>query len=114
LQLGWGANSDKYPTVPGFAKYQGCPIPDRDGDGINDEEDECPTIPGFARYHGCPIPEIDKDGINDEEDSCVNEPGVREFHGCLLICASYFLDVRAIDAICGFQDGIVIKIIVYV
>jgi len=45
---------DKCPQVPGLAKYQGCPIPDTDGDGINDEEDKCPTIPGTAENGGCP------------------------------------------------------------
>ncbi len=73
---------DKCPTVPGLARYQGCPIPDTDGDGINDELDSCKTVPGVARYHGCPIPDTDKDGVNDEEDSCVNTPGLAQFHGC--------------------------------
>ncbi|MBS1949196.1 MAG: OmpA family protein, partial [Bacteroidetes bacterium] len=36
------------------AKYHGCPIPDTDGDGINDEEDKCPTIPGIKENNGCP------------------------------------------------------------
>ncbi|MBS1974128.1 MAG: thrombospondin type 3 repeat-containing protein, partial [Bacteroidetes bacterium] len=49
-------NVDLCPTVPGFAKYNGCPIPDTDGDGINDEEDSCKTVAGTAKYHGCPIP----------------------------------------------------------
>lgn len=73
---------DKCPTVPGLARYQGCPIPDTDGDGINDEEDSCVTVPGLVRYHGCPIPDTDKDGVNDEEDSCINVPGLPQFHGC--------------------------------
>ncbi len=41
-------------TVAGLAKYQGCPIPDTDGDGINDEEDKCPAVPGIAANYGCP------------------------------------------------------------
>ncbi|NDA64431.1 MAG: OmpA family protein, partial [Chitinophagia bacterium] len=45
---------DKCPTVPGLARYQGCPIPDTDGDGVNDEEDKCPTIKGIAANSGCP------------------------------------------------------------
>lgn len=73
---------DKCPTVPGLAKYEGCPIPDTDKDGINDEEDKCPTVPGLARYQGCPIPDSDKDGINDEEDKCPNEFGVARYQGC--------------------------------
>ena len=73
---------DKCPTVPGLAKYQGCPIPDTDKDGINDEEDKCPTVPGLARYQGCPIPDTDKDGINDEEDKCPTVFGVARYQGC--------------------------------
>jgi outer membrane protein OmpA-like peptidoglycan-associated protein len=73
---------DKCPTVPGLAKYQGCPIPDTDKDGINDEEDKCPTVPGLAKYQGCPIPDTDGDGVNDEQDKCPNEVGVASNYGC--------------------------------
>ena len=37
-----------------MARYNGCPIPDRDGDGINDEEDKCPDVKGVAENNGCP------------------------------------------------------------
>ena len=73
---------DKCPTVPGVAKYEGCPVPDTDKDGINDENDKCPTVAGLAKYEGCPIPDTDKDGINDEEDKCPNQPGVARYQGC--------------------------------
>ena len=73
---------DKCPTVPGTAKYNGCPIPDTDHDGINDELDKCPTVPGLAKYDGCPIPDSDNDGINDEEDKCPTQPGPKERMGC--------------------------------
>ena len=75
-------DKDKCPTVPGLARYDGCPIPDRDKDGINDEEDACPDVPGLARYKGCPIPDRDKDGINDEEDKCPDVFGVARYQGC--------------------------------
>jgi OmpA-OmpF porin, OOP family len=75
-------DDDKCPTVPGVARYQGCPIPDTDKDGINDEEDKCPTVPGVARYQGCPVPDTDGDGVNDEEDKCPTVPGVPENQGC--------------------------------
>ena len=75
-------DQDKCPTVPGVAKYQGCPVPDTDGDGINDENDKCPTVPGVAKYQGCPIPDTDGDGINDEEDKCPTVPGVARYQGC--------------------------------
>jgi outer membrane protein OmpA-like peptidoglycan-associated protein len=73
---------DKCPTVPGLAKYQGCPVPDTDKDGLNDEEDKCPTVAGVARYQGCPIPDTDKDGINDEEDKCPTVAGLARYQGC--------------------------------
>ncbi len=75
-------DNDKCPTVPGLAKYQGCPVPDTDNDGINDEDDKCPTVAGVARYEGCPVPDTDKDGINDEEDKCPTVPGVASQQGC--------------------------------
>ncbi len=73
---------DKCPTVPGVAKYHGCPVPDTDKDGINDEEDKCPTVSGVAKYKGCPIPDTDKDGINDEEDKCPTIAGLARYQGC--------------------------------
>ena len=75
-------DKDKCPTVPGVAKYEGCPVPDTDKDGINDDNDKCPTVPGLAKYQGCPIPDTDKDGINDEEDRCPDKPGVARYQGC--------------------------------
>ena len=42
-------------TVPGVARYQGCPIPDTDEDGVNDEEDKCPNEAGPASNFGCPV-----------------------------------------------------------
>ncbi|MEP7320131.1 MAG: hypothetical protein ABI921_15350, partial [Panacibacter sp.] len=41
---------------------------DTDGDGITDDIDKCPSVAGLSKYNGCPIPDTDKDGINDEED----------------------------------------------
>jgi len=76
---------DKCPTVPGLARYQGCPIPDTDKDGINDEDDKCPTVAGLARYQGCPIPDTDGDGVNDEEDRCITIPGPKDNYGCPVI-----------------------------
>ena len=75
-------DNDKCPTVPGVAKYEGCPVPDTDKDGINDDNDKCPTVAGLAKYEGCPIPDTDKDGINDEDDKCINQPGVARYQGC--------------------------------
>ena len=38
----------------GVARYNGCPVPDTDKDGINDEEDKCPTVAGVKENNGCP------------------------------------------------------------
>ncbi len=75
-------SKDKCPTVPGVAKYNGCPIPDTDKDGINDDEDKCPNVAGVAKYNGCPIPDGDGDGVNDDEDKCPTVAGVARFQGC--------------------------------
>ena len=45
--------------MKGLAKYHGCPIPDSDGDGINDEEDLCPNKFGIKANNGCPIDTIE-------------------------------------------------------
>jgi outer membrane protein OmpA-like peptidoglycan-associated protein len=74
--------SDNCPTQSGFARYQGCPIPDVDLDGINDEDDKCPKQPGLAKYNGCPVPDTDNDGINDELDKCPNQAGTAKYNGC--------------------------------
>jgi len=76
---------DSCKNIAGVARYNGCPIPDTDHDGINDEEDKCPLQMGLARYQGCPIPDKDGDGVNDEEDKCPDEAGTLENHGCPLI-----------------------------
>lgn len=73
---------DKCPTVPGVAKYQGCPVPDTDGDGINDELDKCPTVAGVAAYNGCPVPDTDADGIKDDVDKCPTVAGIAKYEGC--------------------------------
>jgi OmpA-OmpF porin, OOP family len=76
---------DKCPSVLGLARYQGCPPPDTDKDGINDEDDKCPAVFGVARYQGCPVPDTDSDGTNDEDDKCVTIPGPADNLGCPVI-----------------------------
>jgi outer membrane protein OmpA-like peptidoglycan-associated protein len=73
---------DKCPTVPGVAKYQGCPVPDTDKDGVDDDQDKCPTVSGLPKYQGCPIPDTDGDGLNDEQDKCPTTAGLKELFGC--------------------------------
>ncbi|MES1159174.1 MAG: OmpA family protein [Bacteroidota bacterium] len=50
---------DACPLVAGSQLYKGCPIPDRDKDGVNDEEDKCPDIPGDKSNAGCPLVQND-------------------------------------------------------
>jgi len=73
---------DKCPTVPGVAKYEGCPVPDTDGDGILDDKDKCPEMAGYPELDGCPYPDRDKDGVTDNKDRCPDEPGSTKNDGC--------------------------------
>ncbi len=98
-------SEDKCVTIPGVAKYQGCPVPDTDGDGINDEEDKCITVPGLAKYAGCPIPDTDGDGINDEEDKCITVPGEKSNQGCPLIKADVVKKINFAAKNILFQTG---------
>ncbi|MEI9957342.1 MAG: thrombospondin type 3 repeat-containing protein [Ferruginibacter sp.] len=70
------------PHTGSVSRYIGCPIPDTDGDGINDEEDKCPLQKGLVKYMGCPIPDTDGDGVNDEEDKCPAVSGSKTNQGC--------------------------------
>ena len=69
---------DKCPDVKGLAKFNGCP--DRDNDGIIDNDDACPDQAGLAELRGCP--DRDKDGIADKDDQCPDVKGLEAFHGC--------------------------------
>ncbi|HNU88396.1 MAG TPA: OmpA family protein [Ferruginibacter sp.] len=46
--------ADKCPGHKGTAKYGGCPVPDSDGDGVNDDADKCPFVEGPVTNNGCP------------------------------------------------------------
>ena len=39
---------------------------DQDDDGVSNEIDDCPERSGLLKYKGCPVPDEDGDGINDE------------------------------------------------
>ena len=71
---------------PGVTEFEGCPIPDTDGDGILDPDDKCIDEPGVDAYEGCPIPDTDGDGILDTDDKCIEEPetknGFEDDDGC--------------------------------
>lgn len=56
------------------------PRPDRDGDGVFDNEDACPDVVGVRtndpKTNGCP-PDRDGDGILDQNDACPDVAGVK-------------------------------------
>ena len=43
------------PEYTGGCTIRGMPIPDSDGDGVNDEVDKCPKEAGPASNDGCPV-----------------------------------------------------------
>jgi outer membrane protein OmpA-like peptidoglycan-associated protein len=64
-------------------------VPDRDKDGIGDEEDNCPDVFGVVRYRGCPVPDKDKDGVSDEDDKCPDLAGTADNLGCPAISIAF-------------------------
>ncbi len=54
--------------------------PDRDRDGVYDDEDACPDVAGVhtddPKTNGCP-PDRDGDGVPDADDTCPDTPGVK-------------------------------------
>lgn len=85
LTRGYGA-----PQVRGLFSLEWAPAfekPDRDRDGIIDEEDACPDQAGVRdpdpKKNGCPPapppppPDRDGDGVLDSEDACVEVAGPR-------------------------------------
>lgn len=71
-------NEDKCPDVAGLKALMGCP--DRDGDGIADDDDKCPDVAGLANLMGCP--DRDGDGIADGDDKCPDLKGPAATAGC--------------------------------
>jgi OOP family OmpA-OmpF porin len=63
-----------------LAAFSGCP--DRDGDGVADQEDDCPDQAGLPGNNGCPLADADADGIPDEQDDCPGEAGPASLSGC--------------------------------
>jgi outer membrane protein OmpA-like peptidoglycan-associated protein len=47
-------HEDRCPRQKGEAQHQGCPPPDKDGDGVLDADDRCPDQPGVPDAQGCP------------------------------------------------------------
>ncbi len=71
-------------------KLRGCPLRDRDMDGIYDADDKCPKKAedrdGFEDADGCPDPDNDQDGILDADDACPLVAGIAredaKLNGC--------------------------------
>jgi outer membrane protein OmpA-like peptidoglycan-associated protein len=84
LTRGYGA-----PEFRGLFSLEYAPAlekPDRDHDGVFDEEDACPDVAGLRdpdpQKNGCPPPpppppDTDGDGVLDSEDACVTVRGPR-------------------------------------
>ncbi len=74
--LEWAPEPDAPPPPPEAAPVD----PDRDRDGVNNEQDACPDQPGMPssdpKKNGCPVLDGDKDGVPDEIDACPTEAGV--------------------------------------
>lgn len=73
-------DDDSCPNERGPASNAGCPLPDRDDDGVPDGEDDCPSSTGPASTRGCP--DGDGDGVPDREDDCPDDSGPSSNSGC--------------------------------
>ncbi|MBC7775361.1 MAG: OmpA family protein [Phycisphaerae bacterium] len=71
-------NEDRCPDVAGLKTLMGCP--DRDSDGLADDEDRCPDAAGLANFRGCP--DRDGDAVADIDDSCPDLKGPVATMGC--------------------------------
>jgi hypothetical protein len=74
---------DSCPDEAGMGTAAGCP--DADGDGVADADDACPAEVGTAEGGGCPLAaegDRDGDGVPDESDACPDEPGAQVADGC--------------------------------
>ena len=71
---------DLCPDTPGLEEFKGCP--DTDGDGLFDAVDNCPNAAGPIENNGCPYPDTDEDGLLDNKDGCPNIAGPLENKGC--------------------------------
>jgi outer membrane protein OmpA-like peptidoglycan-associated protein len=77
-------------ATPEEARLAQTPPPDRDGDGIPDDQDACPDRPedfdGFEDSDGCPDIDNDLDRVLDIADKCPNVPetynGYEDEDGC--------------------------------
>jgi len=86
---GFLATNDACPREKGVAP-DGCPVRDKDGDGIVDDKDRCPDKPetknGVDDDDGCPESDEDGDGLVGSADTCPKRPedkdGFEDTDGC--------------------------------
>jgi OOP family OmpA-OmpF porin len=87
LEFRIGGGSHAATEDPRIAR---APLPDRDGDGIPDDQDACPDRPedrdGFEDADGCPDIDNDLDRVLDIADKCPDVPetynGFEDEDGC--------------------------------
>ncbi len=132
----WASKVRTTPSAYGFGgiTWSGFLIdPDRDGDGVPDDQDKCPDEPGDKRNDGCPWPnpDLDEDGICDSWvaekglsaefaeicegiDKCPNEQGAGA-DGCPLdnpdvdgdgVCDPWVSQKNMLDKFVGVCSGI--------
>ena len=132
----WVSKVRTTPSAYGFGgiTWSGFLIdPDRDGDGVPDDQDKCPDEPGDKRNDGCPWPnpDLDEDGICDPWvaekglsaefaeicegiDQCPNEQGAGA-DGCPLdnpdvdgdgVCDPWVAQKNMLDKFAGVCSGI--------
>ncbi len=132
----WTSKVRTTPSAYGFGgiTWSGFLIdPDRDGDGVPDDQDKCPDEPGDKRNDGCPWPnpDLDEDGVCDPWvaekglsaefaeicegiDQCPNEQGAGA-DGCPLdnpdvdgdgVCDPWVAQKNMLDKFAGVCSGI--------
>ena len=132
----WTSKVRTTPSAAGFGgiTWSGFLIdPDRDNDGVPDDQDKCPDEPGDKRNDGCPWPnpDLDEDGVCDSWvaekglsadfaeicegiDQCPNEQGAGA-DGCPLdnpdvdgdgVCDPWVSQKNMLDKFAGVCSGI--------
>jgi formylglycine-generating enzyme required for sulfatase activity len=88
---GWAVLSKKYTLNSGKAEILEfiSSLPDRDGDGVEDNRDDCPNEKGLISLKGCP--DSDGDGISNIEDECPLLPGDTKNYGCPNVAGMSFM-----------------------
>jgi len=71
-------DNDRCPDEAGSMSHGGCA--DSDNDSVYGPDDKCPTEAGQADMGGCP--DTDRDGVPDSEDACKIVAGPAIYKGC--------------------------------